>query len=96
MTTKTLKRATMAALLTFAAPALAQSESATADERIDEGNYKYRDITEIEFDGTDVSASLLRPAGAMVIIRRRANFAPLIELRLDFNDEMERSTDLIR
>ena len=38
----------------------------------------------------------LKDAGALLLDRKRASFNPLIKLRTDFNDEMDRSVDQIK
>ena len=47
--------------------------------------------TEIDFDSVDVNGELIKPVGALLIERKRAQFNPLIKLRQDFKPEMKRS-----
>lgn len=56
----------------------------------------YKDKTEIDFEGLDVAGELVKPQGALLLDRKRASFNPLIKLRTDFNDEMDRSVDQIK
>jgi hypothetical protein len=69
-------------------PAMAQEE---ADRQI-----KYKERTEIDFEGVDVSGELVKPQGQLLLDRKRANFNPLIRLREDFNDEMRRSLNEVK
>lgn len=56
----------------------------------------YKDKTEIDFEGLDVAGELVKPQGALLLDRKRASFNPLIKLRTDFNDEMDRSVDQVK
>jgi hypothetical protein len=56
----------------------------------------YKARTEIDFEGVNVDGELVKPQGAMMIDRKRANFNPLIKLRTDFDDEMDKSVDEIK
>lgn len=47
-----------------------------------------RSATEIDFDGIDVAGELVKPEGALVLERAKAEFAPLVQLRVDMNDEI--------
>ena len=71
--------------------AFAQSDEAAGDRKV-----IYKDKTEIDFEGLDVAGELVKPAGALLLDRKRASFNPLIKLRTDFNDEMDRSVDQIK
>jgi len=83
---------TLAALL-----ALGLSSSAFAQDDADAGRQiKYKERTEIDFEGVDVTGELVKPAGALLIDRRKAQFNPLIRLRQDFNDEMKASIDEVK
>ncbi len=74
-------------LLMISLPAMAQE---------DERNVRYKDRTEIDFEGVDVSGELVKPQGALLLDRKKANFNPLIKLRLDFNPEMSQSVNDIK
>jgi hypothetical protein len=56
----------------------------------------YKQRTEIDFEGLEIAGQLVKPQGSFILDRRRANFNPLIELRVDFNREMDQSVDEIR
>ncbi len=57
---------------------------------------KYKERTEIDFDGVDVSGELVKPAGSLLIDRKKAQFNPLIELRENFNAEMRESINEVK
>ena len=57
---------------------------------------KYKERTEIDFDGVDVSGELVKPAGSLLIDRKKAQFNPLIELRENFNAEMRESVNEVK
>ena len=78
----------MIALFGFATSALAQDEA--------NRSVKYKERTEIDFEGVDVSGELVKPQGQLLLDRKRANFNPLIRLRENFNDEMRRSVDEVK
>ncbi len=52
--------------------------------------------TEIDFEGVEVAGELVKPQGALLLDRKRANFNPLIKLRPDFNEEMDQSVNLVK
>jgi len=56
----------------------------------------YKQRTEIDFDSVDVNGELIKPAGALLIDRKRAQFNPLIRLRDDWKDEMKKSIDKVK
>jgi len=56
---------------------------------------KYKERTEIDFEGVDVTGELVKPQGQLLLDRRKAEFNPLIKLRTDFNDEMKDSVNEI-
>ena len=74
-------------LLTISLPAMAQE---------DDRNVRYKDRTEIDFEGVDVSGELVKPQGALLLDRKRASFNPLIKLRADFNPEMSQSVNDVK
>lgn len=85
MLRKTL--AIAAAFAVFATPALAQD---------DNREVKYKERTEIDFEGVDVTGELVKPQGQLLLDRRKASFNPLIRLREDFNKEMQQSVDEVK
>ncbi|MDX1746189.1 MAG: hypothetical protein R3324_09655 [Halobacteriales archaeon] len=79
----------LTALGFVASPALAQDDDG-------ERQVKYKERTEIDFEGVDVSGELVKPQGSLVLDRRKANFNPLIQLREHFNDEMKESINEVK
>lgn len=71
--------------------ALAQEVDAETGRQI-----KYKERTEIDFEGVDVTGELVKPQGAMTTVRRQADFNPLIRLREDFKAEMQLSVDEVK
>jgi hypothetical protein len=71
--------------------------SALAQEEGDvEPRVIYKERTEIDFEGVEVAGELVKPQGALLMDRKRANFNPLIKLRTDFDEEMEKSVDEVK
>ncbi len=56
----------------------------------------YKQRTEIDFEGVEVQGQLVKPQGTLILDRKRASFNPLIKLRTDFDDEMDKSVDEIK
>lgn len=57
---------------------------------------RYKEKTEIDFEGLEVEGQLVKPQGALLLDRKRASFNPLIKLRSDFNPEMTQSVNEIK
>ena len=62
----------------------------------EEKNIVYSNRTEIDFEAIDIDGELVKPQGELLIERGSVRFNPLIELRLDFNEEMNRSVNSIK
>jgi hypothetical protein len=62
----------------------------------EEKNIIYSERTEIDFEAIDIDGELVKPQGALLIERGSVRFSPLIELRLDFDEEMNRSVNSIK
>lgn len=75
-------------LLGLSTSAMAQDDSNRA--------VKYKERTEIDFDGVDVSGELVKPQGSLLMDRKKAQFNPLIELRENFNAEMRESVNEVK
>ena len=56
----------------------------------------YKERTEIDFESVDVTGALIKPAGALIITRKKATFPPLIKLREDWDDELKRTIDKVK
>ncbi len=65
--------------------------TAHAQDKQEDRKVIYQQRTVIDFEDVDVTGELIKPAGAVVIDRKRAKFNPLIKLRQDFKSEMKRS-----
>lgn len=87
MKSMTVRIATVFALGMLSSTALAQD---------DDRKVVYKQKTEIDFEGLEVAGELVKPQGALLLDRKRANFNPLIRLRTDFNEEMAQSVDEIK
>ncbi|MFT5582803.1 MAG: hypothetical protein ACI9VR_000379 [Cognaticolwellia sp.] len=72
----------------IATPAFAQEE--------EERKIEYKSRTEIDFEGVEVDGELVKPTGALLLDRKRADFNPLIKLREDFNEEMDQSVNQVK
>ena len=77
------------ALLFLALPAM-------ADDTKQEPRVVYKQKTEIDFEGVEIEGELVKPQGALVLDRKRATFNPMIWVRTDFDDEMEKSVEEIK
>jgi hypothetical protein len=75
---------------------LALSGTAYADEPKEEPRVVYKEKTEIDFEGVEVSGELVKPQGSLLLERKRAQFNSMIKLRTDFDDEMDKSVDEIK
>jgi hypothetical protein len=66
------------------------------DDDVGNRQIKYKERTEIDFEGVDVSGDLVKPQGSLLIDRKKAQFNPLIELRENFNQEMRDSINEVK
>jgi hypothetical protein len=57
---------------------------------------KYQHQTEIDFDALDITGEMVKPQGSLIVERQSVKFNPLIELRLDWNEEMKSSVNEIK
>lgn len=86
-----LRSALTLGLLLASAPAFAQD-----DEDAEGREVRYKEKTEIDFEGVDVSGELVKPSGSLLVDRKKAQFNPLIQLRADFNAEMKESVNEVK
>lgn len=56
----------------------------------------YKQKTEIDFEGVEIEGELVKPQGALLLDRKRAQFNSMIKLRTDFDDLMDESVDEIK
>ncbi|MCB9686491.1 MAG: hypothetical protein H6738_08690 [Alphaproteobacteria bacterium] len=73
-------------------PAFAQDDGGDDAGR----QIKYKERTEIDFEGVDVTGELVKPQGSLLLDRRKASFNPLIKLREEWDKEMLQSVDEIK
>jgi hypothetical protein len=66
------------------------------DSNKEEPRVIYKDRTEIDFEGVEIQGELVKPQGALLLDRKRAQFNSMIKLRIDFDDEMDKSVDEIK
>lgn len=57
---------------------------------------KYRERTEIDFEGVDVSGELQKPSGVLLMDVKKTSFNPLIRFRENFDREMRESIDEVK
>lgn len=72
------------------------SAAVYADEPEEEPKVVYKQKTEIDFEGLEIEGELLKPQGSLLLGRQAAKFNPLIKLRTDFDDEMDKSVQEIK
>ena len=89
---KFVARLALLSAVAYAPIALAQDEGGEPGDR----KVTYKQKTEIDFEGLDVSGELVKPQSALVLDRKKAQFNPLIKFRQDFNAEMEQSVDEVK
>jgi hypothetical protein len=80
------------AVIGLSAPAVASAQDTDDSGR----QIKYKERTEIDFEGVDVNGELVKPAGQLLLDRRKANFNPLIRIRENFSEEMKQSIDEVK
>jgi hypothetical protein len=74
---------------------LISSSIAFADEKTDD-KVVYKSTTEIDFDSLNIDGEIIKPQGTLVMERRRATFNPMIQIRLNWNEEIANSTDDVK
>lgn len=57
------------------------------------GKVRYKQKTEIDFEGLDIQGELVKPQGALVLDRKKPAFSPLIQTRTGFDDEISGEAD---
>lgn len=66
------------------------------DSKTEEPKVIYKAKTEIDFEGVEIEGDLIKPQGHLILDRQRAKFNPLIKLRVDFDDEMDKTVNEIK
>ena len=87
----TIRITSLVALVALTAGSAFAQEEGEGDQKV-----IYKERTEIDFEGVEVAGELVKPQGALLLDRKRANFNPLIKLRTDFDEEMEKSVDEVK
>tara|TARA_B100000287_G_scaffold341041_1_gene327562 strand:- start:2860 stop:3105 length:246 start_codon:yes stop_codon:yes gene_type:complete len=72
------------------------SGSAYANDEKEKPRVVYKQKTEIDFEGVEIDGELVKPQGALLLDRKRAQFNSMIRLRTDFDDLMEDSVEEIK
>jgi hypothetical protein len=80
------------ATISTAAPAFAQDDVDAETGR----KIKYKERTEIDFEGVDVNGELIKPSGVLLMDAKRSHFNPLIRFRENFDKEMKESLDEVK
>ena len=62
----------------------------------DDNEVQYQKRTEIDFEAIDIMGEMVKPQGSLIVERSNAKFNPLIELRLNWDQEMVQSVELIK
>ena len=77
--------------LLYACDAFAQSPDSEETPRV-----VYKQTTEIDFEALELEGKLVKPDGALLLERKKANFNPMIRLRTDFDSEMAQSVNEVK
>ncbi len=72
------------------------SGTAYADGEKEEPKVVYKERTEIDFESVEVQGELVKPQGALLLDRKRAQFNSMVWIRADFDDEMDKSVEEIK
>lgn len=62
----------------------------------DDNEVQYQKRTEIDFEAIDIMGEMVKPQGSLIVERSNAKFNPLIELRLNWDQEMVQSVEYIK
>lgn len=62
----------------------------------EDNEVQYQKRTEIDFEAIDIMGEMVKPQGSLIIERSNAKFNPLIELRLNWDQEMTQSVEHIK
>jgi hypothetical protein len=71
-----------------AAPALAQVNVVHQADQV-----RYRSLTVIDFTEVPVEGTISKPSLSFQLIPQKTHFVSLVSLRVNFNDELRRSSD---
>ncbi len=89
--------ARLAAALLFALslPAAAQ-EDVRPDEDALVPEYIIKPVTEMEFEGYKVGGALVGPGGVLIVSPPERHHQSMIQLRVNFDEQMSRSVDQVK
>jgi len=79
-------------ILFFGLTSVSYAQEAEAEP---EREIRYKERTEIDFEGVDIIGELVKPSGKLLLDRKKAKFNPLIRMRSNFDKEMKDSVDEI-
>ena len=79
-------------ILFFGLTSISYAQEAEAEP---EREIRYKERTEIDFEGVDIIGELVKPSGKLLLDRKKAKFNPLIRMRSNFDEEMKDSVDEI-
>jgi hypothetical protein len=80
-------------ILFFGLTSVSYAQEAEAEP---EREIRYKERTEIDFEGVDIIGELVKPSGKLLLDRKKAKFNPLIRMRSNFDKEMKDSVDEIK
>ena len=75
---------------------LLASGLAYANEPEAEPKVVYKQKTEIDFEGVEIEGELVKPQGALLLNRRAARFNPMVWVRTDFDDEIDKTVEEVK
>ena len=88
---RTFKLLLSSAILLVAGTAFAQDADQTSNRKV-----KYKERTEIDFDGVNVDGELTKPAIKTVSGSKAIKFDIMLTLRKDFSKELKKSVDEVK
>jgi len=80
----------------FVALLFAPGHANAGEDGDEDGKVVYKQKTEIDFEELEIEGILQKPQSALVLERKKASFNPLIQLRTNWNQEMDQSVDEIK
>ena len=86
----------MSRLLAVPLLVLPLSAAAQSDDDSPPREVRYSDVTEIDIEALDVTATTVGPSMTFSAGRAQARFVPRLPLRADFDQEVAESVDLLR
>tara|TARA_Y100000034_G_C6841857_1_gene380982 strand:- start:913 stop:1140 length:228 start_codon:yes stop_codon:yes gene_type:complete len=56
----------------------------------------YKKETVIDFEELNIDGELVKPQGSLILERKKAKFSPMLELKVNFDEELKQSIQLIQ